>query len=533
MRSILQDLVKDAKATCVDEYVNMKRDIRSTKFNRGTIFAIFCCLLVLVGNVILLIALNFWLSVMPNEAIKHNSSQIAIQVIAMVFMLMFFSFFVLAFLIKCGIRPILRVLWTKECVRSPQYRLFLLFASGATNGISSVLSIYAMTYTPQFLQAVLLCAIPFSAQAWTVIFIPMERKRQYVSLFFISSFVFFVAGVLLSSLESFMNPVVRASLPWALIYLLSSVVFGLWCVVQRLYLDAIVLNPCNQEGEKSQEDEDPLPLEEEEEENEEVAPILLGADHMEEGEVVKPVLRTHDGGYAAQQRQWAQQNSFETASKLTLLYVGIFFQVVVSFVCFPVDAIPWFGTSNTVNEAWIAFSTSIVFIFSSWDHVRYGLLYSFGFAQSFIGCTYLNEHSPTLSSVVMQLAGPVTSLMLIIVPQWNITEDGTNLPEKICGTILLFLAAVCYHFWYQHSLRDLLTKMNDEEAKKKNNNNNTSEKENEPMEGGEERQANEEDALDYLRTWNEPSAAKQSHLVADDIVVDVVGKEEENPNTDV
>lgn len=524
MSTVLHDLFKDAKATCVDEYANMKRDIRSTKFNRGTVFAIFCCLLVLVGNVILLIALNFWLSVMPNEAIKHNSSQIAIQLIAMAFMLMFFSFFVLAFLIKYGIRPIFRVLFTTECVRSPQYRLFLLFASGATNGISSVLSIYAMTYTPQFLQAVLLCAIPFSAQAWTVIFIPIERKRQYVSLFFISSCVLFVAGVLLSSLESFMNPVVRTSLPWALIYLLSAVVFGLWCVVQRLYLDAIVLKPpSSQEGGKSHDDEDPLLLEEGEEET----TILSGVNPMAEGNRSKLAVHTQDGGYATQQRQWAQQNSFDTASKLTLLYVGIFFQLVVSFVCFPVDAIPWFGTSNTVRDAWVAFSTSIVFIFASWDNVRYGLLYSFGFAQSFIGCTYLNEHSPTLSSVVMQLAGPVTSLMLIIVPKWNITEDGTNLPEKICGTLLLFLAAVCYHFWDQHSLRDLLTKMKDAEAEKESSSNETKH-----PEGDEERDTIEEDPLYSLKAWSASNEEKHSHCGEDGLVVDVVGKDEENLRMD-
>lgn len=444
----MTNFYKDAKATWLDEYANMKKDIRNTKLNLGTGFALFCCVIVLVGNVILLIALNFWLSVMPNSTVKHNSSQIAIQVIAMAFMLMFFSFFVFAFIVKYGIGPIIRVLFTKDCVRGRLYRLFLMFASGASNGISSVLSIYAMTYTPQFLQAVLLCAIPFSAQAWTVLFIPVERRRKYLSLFFIASFVLFVAGVLLSSLESFINPEIRASLPWALIYLLSSVVFGLWCVVQRLYLDAIVLKPtASKEGTGGKDVSEPMITAEERQ-------VLQEAENE--------VMAKHDGGYETQQRQWAQQDSFDTASKLTLLYVGIFFQLVVSLVCFPVDAIPWFGTSASVGDAWDAFSSSIVFIFASWDDVRYGLLYSFGFALSFIGCTYLNEHSPTLSSVVMQLAGPVTSLMLIIVPQWNITEDGTNLGEKISGTILLFLAAILYHFWDQHSLRELLAMLSRE-----------------------------------------------------------------------
>lgn len=504
------NICEDAKMTVVDEFSNMKEDIQSTKASVSTFFAIFCVLLVLVGNVILLIALNFWLSIMPLDSMAHNSSQIAIQVVSMMFMLLFFTTFVVAFLVKYGFRPLWRVLVGGGRVGGPWYRLFLLFASGASNGISSVLSIYAMTYTPQFLQAVLLCAIPFSAQAWTVLFIPVERKRNYLSLFFIASFLFFAGGVVLSSWSSFTDPEIHASVPWTFIYLISSIVFGLWCVVQRLYLDAVAMkadalawspekNPGEDEQKRAGSNYNHLPNHEDDDDNdnneEEEAAVQAEADaqlQQEEehqmhpgkldGTVVDNTTAVYvepvDGEPAAgsededalataaqqHQRQWGQQSIDDTAAKLALLYVGVFFQIIVTFVCFPVDAIPWFGTSATVVDAWGAFANSVNFIFDSWINVRYGLLYSLGFAMSFIGCAYLNEHSPTLSSVVLQLAGPVTSLMIVLVPQWNVYHDVNHVGEKIGGIILLFCAAFLYHFWDQHSSRMLQAQLDHEAA---------------------------------------------------------------------
>lgn len=467
----------DAKETVVDELSSMKTEIRETKASPATFFAVFCVLMVLVGNVTLLIAINFWISVMPVDSLAHNSSQIAIQVVAMILMIAFFSIFVAIFLVLYGYRPLVVILMSTDRMKGPWYRLFLLFASGATNGISSILSIYAMTYIAQFLQAVLLCAIPFSAQAWTILFISEERKRNYVSLFFVSSFVFFVAGVIVSSLSTFIDDNEGSSVPWTLIYLASALVFGLWCVVQRLYLDAIqirgeegnvvpshtvagavevVLQDSDDEMEgaklhmkREREDRDAVSSPENEPAaNEEVVFTTTN----------DPTVTTAGAKQQQQQhrRVWAKQDCDDLAAKLTLVFLGVLFEALVIFLCFPVDAIPWFGTSSSVGEAWGAFTYSVSYIFESWDHIRYGCLYSLGFAMSFIGCSYLNEQSPTLSSVVLQLAGPVTSLMIVIVPAWNVYDEQSHTAQKIGGIVLLFMAAVLYHFWDTHSAKQLL-----------------------------------------------------------------------------
>ncbi|AYU79193.1 hypothetical protein LdCL_240016100 [Leishmania donovani] len=467
-----------------EELLNTVDNIRSTKLNIAFFFAVLCVLFVIVGNVILLIAINFWIVQFPTDALAHNSSQIAIQVVTMLLLAFLFSVLCAVFTAVYGALPLWHVLADRNRVGGPWYRLFLLFASGASNGISSVLGVYAMTHTPEFIQAVLLCCIPFSAQAWTVIFIPIERKRDYLSMFFIASFLLFVAGVLLSSLSAFLHPNEqgeKASWAWALLYLASSVLFGLWCVVQRLYLDAVALKvPLEAAGAASyaklrESNRNP----QREELSASVTPATdavpectpkAGAACAEEGPRLFDMedddeLPLSPSAELLAKRQWGSQNVDDNAAKIVLLVVGMLFQLLVSFVVFPVDAIPWFGTSDSVLHAWEGFRNSMDFIFASWLHVRHGLLLTLGFAMSFIGCTYLNEHSPTLASVVLQLAGPITSLTIIIIPQWNVYQDSSSVGHKVGGVILLLVAALLYHLWEQQSLRVLLAKV--EEAKRR------------------------------------------------------------------
>lgn len=478
-----------------EEMLNTWAGIRSTEFNLGFLFAVFCVFLVIVGNVMLLIALNFWLVQFPAEEAAHNSMQIAVQVVPLCFL--FFLFLVLSavFSFFYGGMPLWRALTDTNRIGNVWYRVFLLFASGASNGLSSVLAVYAMTYTPEFIQAVLLCAIPFSAQAWTVIFIAAERKRNYLSLFLIFSFLLFVAGVLLSSLSAFLNPDStgeKASWAWALLYLASTVLFGLWCVVQRLYLDAMVVKP-TEGGEAAGKTktagtgaagpavESSINAHQREEleggsagtdasrGDRKVASNSGAAVAEDEGRFSD--MDEDDEGLLSpsadmmMKRQWGSQEVEDNAAKLVLLVGGVLFQLLVTFVVFPVDAIPWFGTSSTALEAWYGFRNSMDFIFSSWFHIRHGLLYTLGFAMSFVGCTYLNEHSPTLASVVLQLAGPITSLVIIIIPQWNVYQDSSSVGQKVGGVILLLAAALLYHFWEQQSMRVLQAKA--EEAQRR------------------------------------------------------------------
>ncbi|KAG5503448.1 hypothetical protein JKF63_05587 [Porcisia hertigi] len=447
-----------------EEVQSTFENIRDTKFNIAFLFAVLCIFFVIVGNVIILIAYNFWIAQFPSDSTGLNTKQIAIQVVTMLFLVFPFALLCVAFTIVYSPRPLWRVLTDRNRVRGPWYRFFLIFASGATNSISSIIALYAMTHTPEFIQAVLLCCIPFSAQAWTVIFIPIERERDYLSLTFIVSILLFVAGILLSSFSAFLHPNTngeKALWAWALLYLVSTIIFGLWCVAQRLYLDSVVLTaPLDARGaaiaHNSEVDTSATPLEHND--------SVTGATFSGEDPSIR---HTNDGGdklllssseELLARRQWGKQNVDDNAAKMVLLVVGLFFQLLISFAAFPVDATPFLGSSTSAPHAWEGFRNSINFIFSSWLHVRYGLLVTLGFAMSFVGCTYLNEQSPTLASVVLQLAGPITSLVIIIIPQWNVFQDSISVGEKVGGVILLLLATLLYNLWDQQSLRVLRAK---------------------------------------------------------------------------
>ncbi|RNF24519.1 hypothetical protein TcG_00683 [Trypanosoma cruzi] len=463
----------------VSEWQVSWQDMREAKFTSGFLFAIICVLVVIIGNVILLIALNFWLSIFPAGEAASNASQIAVQVIVCCFLVICFVLVGALFIAIYGVKPLWHALVDTNRVRGPLFRFMLLFASGATNAITGVLAVHAMSYTPEFVQAVLLSVIPFCAQMWTYIFIPEERKRRYLSVTLIASFVFFVAGVLLSSMSSFLDLSEtgrKAPWNWTLIYLASAVVFGMWCVVQRLYLDAVMFVREADAPQATPDSAAPVcradsvnfsatqigPVEKKAavedggqcEVNTQPSPNAAHTRYQndihekEEDTLSEPLLLA--------QREWGKQNENDFAAKAVLLLVGIVFQALVSFACVPMDAIPWFGVSPTAADAWTGFRASCDYIFKNWNNVRYGILHTLGFFMSFVGCAYLNERSPTLASVVLQLSGPVTSLMLIIVPVWDVYGAHGILGHKIGGVILLLIAGLMYHVWDQASLKELL-----------------------------------------------------------------------------
>ncbi|ORC88703.1 uncharacterized protein TM35_000151340 [Trypanosoma theileri] len=473
-------LPTDIWENTVSEWAAWVRGIREAELNTTLAFAIICVLVVIVGNVILLISLNFWLSIFPVEEASTNSSQMAVQVIVSCFLCMCFTIVGVTYLVMFGFRPLWRALVDTNRVRGPLYRLLLLFASGSTNALTGVLGVYSMSHTPEFLQAVLLSVIPFCAQVWTYLLVVEERKRRYLSLTLIGSFIFCIAGVLLSSMSSFMDTAETgraAPWNWALVYLASAVVFGLWCVVQRLYLDAIMIRhhlpvfttPSSvavnttattteggidtarryDERRVVSFERDPtqthLP-DTSYNDNDNLEHVGIG-ENTEIG-LSEPLL--------VSQREWGKQNVDDLAAKTVLLLCGIIFQALVSFALFPVDAIPWFGTSSSVSEAWSGFKKSCDFIFDSWINVRYGMLHTLGFFMSFVGCSYLNERSPTLASVVLQMAGPITGVVLIIVPKWDVYGVHGIVGHKVGGVILLLIAGLFYHVWDQTSLKEML-----------------------------------------------------------------------------
>nr|CCC95186.1 conserved hypothetical protein [Trypanosoma congolense IL3000] len=417
--------------------------------NFSLIFAIICLAAVIVGNVVLLIGVNFWLHLLF-EKLGDQYNPFALQIVVCLFLSLLFGILTVGYILKCGISPLWRALVEKNRVRGPLYRLFLIFASGATNGVSTVLAIYAMLHTPEFLQAVLMSVIPFFAQVWTYLLVVQERRRHYLSLTVISALLLCIGGILLSSSSSFISSTAANKSPpfgWVFVYFISCVVFGMWCVVQRLYFDAIAIVP--EPSEQIQEHSSTQPFDQDGRVSFGQPDGLGPANSGEAGATDVPkesgLLETEE--LPINDRQWAKQDENDVAAKVLILFLGILFQMLVTFALVPVDAIKGFGSSNGMAHSWDNLQVTFHAIFESWHNLRYGVLHTFGFMLSFVGCAYLNERSPTLASVILQMAAPITSLTLIIVPQWDVFGEHGIVGYKVSGVLMLLIAGWSYHVW--------------------------------------------------------------------------------------
>ncbi|KAG8347294.1 hypothetical protein ERJ75_001521900 [Trypanosoma vivax] len=437
--------------------------LRHSKCDFSLVFSILCVLAVVVGNVVLLIAINFWVSLLDKKAGDLNNP-ITAQVVGCCLLVGCFTILTALYIVVYGVKPLIRVLTSSSRVRGPLYRFWLIVASGSTNAITGVLAIYAIPYTPEFMQAVLLSVIPFMAQVWTYLLVVEERQRQYASFTLIGSLILCVLGILLSSFSSLVKVDTSthvAPWEWSLVYFVSCVVFGLWCVVQRLYLDAITTRQDKKEASEITDEKVDLELSCTVECSAGLSPSCKKTDNAPDcygakegkgdcGDVMDTSVSASDNTgekLIVAQREWAKQDKDDLAAKVVLLFFGIVVQALVTFACVPVGAIPWFGGFDSVADAWRTFVATFNIIFESWENVRYGVVYTIGFFMSFLGCAYLNERSPTLASVVMQMAGPITSLVLIIAPAWDVFGEHGILGHKIGGVIMLLLAGCAYHVW--------------------------------------------------------------------------------------
>lgn len=134
--------------------------------------------------------------------------------------------------------------------------------------------------------------------------------------------------------------------------------------------------------------------------------------------------------------------------KLMMLAGETFFQMCFTLALLPADAIPWWGNSNSVSETWTNFEDGIVCVFTIRKNFIYGFLYTLGFVLTYFGCAYLNHYSVGLCSIVGQLSSPITALVLVLVPSWNVMEGGDS--PWYCSVVAIFLlsvAALVYVLW--------------------------------------------------------------------------------------
>ncbi|KAG5508343.1 hypothetical protein JIQ42_08266 [Leishmania sp. Namibia] len=138
----------------------------------------------------------------------------------------------------------------------------------------------------------------------------------------------------------------------------------------------------------------------------------------------------------------------DTIVKLVMLAGETFIQMCFTLSLLPADALPWWGNSDTVSATWENFIDGIRCVFTIRENFLYCFLFTLGFLFTYVGCAYLNHYSAALCSIVTQLSSPVTALMLVIVPSWNVQVDGDS-PwyNNLIAIFFLCVAALIYVMW--------------------------------------------------------------------------------------
>lgn len=138
----------------------------------------------------------------------------------------------------------------------------------------------------------------------------------------------------------------------------------------------------------------------------------------------------------------------DTIVKLVMLAGETFIQMCFTLSLLPADALPWWGNSERVDLTWDNFKEGIRCVFTIRENFLYCFLYTLGFVFTYVGCAYLNHYSAALCSIVSQLSSPVTALVLVLVPSWNVQEDGDS-PWycNVIAIVFLCIAALLYVMW--------------------------------------------------------------------------------------
>ncbi|CBZ23198.1 hypothetical protein LMXM_03_0650 [Leishmania mexicana MHOM/GT/2001/U1103] len=393
----------------------------------------------------------------------------------------------------------------------------LLFGIGAMDALNSALAIYAAANTPEVLQALFVSLVPIYSATFTKWLLkdPRDYANPYVVVSFVliatgvalaSLFNYVVThhhhtegssgsgqaavgghagvkdllfAVLSGGSSSSSSPVALDRRLWCFIFFLSvppTVLMNVW---QTMYMIRYTSND-QLMAYLAEHADDP-----EGEENNDNAPagapgqvtaLLDGArdSHGDAphhpapaaGEAVERVplqpsaasaSRPLPGGWAHQQHIPHNEHLLhgEDASvKLVMLTSDTTIQAILALMLMPMDALPWFGGSNSIGEVVQNLEDGINCVLHCPRNMRYCILYSTGFVLVYIASAYLNRYSVTLCSMVSQLSGPITALVLIIFPSLNMTADASPWYVSVFAILMLSCGTVMYVYWDEMTVEE-------------------------------------------------------------------------------
>ena len=149
------------------------------------------------------------------------------------------------------------------------------------------------------------------------------------------------------------------------------------------------------------------------------------------------------------------EKSDDTTVKLTMLSTTGLRQVVWMFTLMPLDAVPWFGGSATVQDTATNLAHGWQCVFDPSSQVgcekayKYYIMFNVSYFLNYLGSAYLNHYSAALNSMVSQIASPVAAIVLLIAPSLNVDAQPVQVGASIGAVVLIMLGSAVYTLWEQ------------------------------------------------------------------------------------
>jgi hypothetical protein len=373
-------------------------------------------LLILVGSCGQIIILNIWLHSFPKAA--NINIPFTVLTSGTLFTMLVYGVALGGWVIYK--RPRLQFFKT--------LRAFLLeVADGLTNALNGVLIVCASQFTPELLQAFLLSTMI----VWTFIFMKLVFKedRNYCSPLVLFSFLFSLAGLLVGSASKFKtNGLTSNQAWWTVIFAIGQIPGAMNGVVAAKFMRYFTLS--------DEELQDPR-----------ASPTGMTPRESEEA-----LLMGYRNDVSPEEAERLRLGTDSATAKFARMAYSTLFQTIFIFAAIPTAAIPWFGAYDSVSEAMEGllqgYRCTFLTLPSCTDEALiFFILFTVCFAMYNIGAAILNYYSPAMTSIVSQLVSPLTAVVLLIIPSWNVTKETYNVPESVFAVILIALGGLLYTAW--------------------------------------------------------------------------------------
>eukprot|EP00796_Vickermania_ingenoplastis_P008565 gene8565-6006_t len=397
------------------------------------LWLLFLSMLVIAGQGMQLIFLNYWLREYPPGKAPGNYTTFFIS--SLIFSI-FFIVWLLGYLVV--MRP--KNLSFMRDLRG----LGLLVAIGTMDTVNSYLAIYSANKASEVLEAVFSSLTPpLTAGVSRLI---LRERRRILNPWFLSSMALVIGGVLLASgYDMAQSSAAGQSAWWTVIFFLSvppNVFLNCW---QAKYM-IIFTKDKSFESQVIREEVKSAAAVAAAPDPAAPAPVEGHDKAMYESEPC-PSCEESEALAGYRVRYPKRQQSNDTLVKLWMLVGDTTVQFLQTVALLPADAIPWWGGSPTVEAAGTNLGEGIEAFFTYRKNFLFGFLYSLGFIFTYIGSAYLNHYSVTLCSMVTEISSPLTALLLLIVPAINLSGSNTPLAYSLPAIALLLLGTILYTLW--------------------------------------------------------------------------------------